>query len=31
MNNNKEVKNNEVVGLSETKFKPGVDFWGNKI
>ena len=31
MNNNKEVKNNEVVGLSETKFKPDVNFWSNKI
>ena len=31
MNNNKEVKNNEVAGLSETKFKPDVNFWNNKI
>ena len=32
MNNNEEIKTNEVkASIPETKFKPDVNFWGNKI
>ena len=32
MDMNKEIKTNEVkTGIPETKFKPDVNFWGNKI